>query len=115
VSGTFQSTPNADRIITCQVTRTLVPTLSQTSVNVRLNEPGSVYNDRVNPLDVSIARSFRTAVGAKTLDIRPELGIYNMLNANPVLAQLNVYGATLGNVTSIVNPRVFRLGLTVKF
>ena len=37
----------------------ILPTLTQTSVNVRLNEPGSLYNDRVNQLDVTLSKSFR--------------------------------------------------------
>src|SRR4029077_16490754 len=52
LSGTFQGIPATERVITYQVTRTQIPTLSQTSVNVRLNEPGSEYNDRVNQFDL---------------------------------------------------------------
>jgi hypothetical protein len=37
------------------------------------------------------------------------------LNANPVLSQLTVWGPTLGNVTTILNPRAVRLGLTIQF
>ena len=111
LSGTFQSQPGSDRGIIYQVTRTQVPTLTQTSVNVRLNEPGSEFNDRVNQLDLSIARSFR----ASGIDIRPELGLFNVLNANPVLTQVNTYGPALGNVSSVLAPRLVRLGLTMRF
>ena len=41
LSGSFQSSPGTERSITYQVTRTQLPTLVQTSVNVRLNEPGT--------------------------------------------------------------------------
>ena len=51
VSATIQSSPGTERSITYQVTRTQIPTLTQTSVNVRLNEPGTEHNDRVNQLD----------------------------------------------------------------
>jgi hypothetical protein len=115
LSGTLQSTPNSERIITYQVTRALIPTLTQTSVNVRLNEPGSVYNDRVNQLDLNLTKSLRVNVRNAKVEFRPELALYNVFNANPVLAQLNVYGPTLNNVSSILGPRLLRLGLTVKF
>ena len=49
------------------------------------------------------------------MDVRPELSIFNMLNANPVIVQVNTYGPSLGNVTTILNPRVLRLGVNVRF
>ena len=50
-----------------------------------------------------------------SVDIRPELSVFNVFNANPVLAQVNTYGPSLGSVTTILNPRVLRLGLNMKF
>jgi len=111
LSGNFQSTPGAERFITYQVTRAQLPTLVQTSVLARLNEPGTLYNDRVNQLDFAITKSFR----ASRAEIRPEVGLFNMLNANPVTAQINSYGPALNNATQILAPRLIRLGLTVKF
>src|SRR5262249_45550550 len=57
LSGTLQHIPGSERVITYQVTRTQVPTLTAASVNVRLNEPGTEYNDTVNQLDFSISKS----------------------------------------------------------
>jgi hypothetical protein len=111
LGANFQSQPGTERIINYAVVRSILPTLTQTSVNIRLNEPGSTYNDRVNQLDVTLSKSFR----GRGLELRPELSLFNMLNANPVLAQINTYGPSLGNVTTILNPRVLRLGLNVKF
>jgi hypothetical protein len=111
VSGSFQSQPGAERIITYQVTRAQLPTLVQTSVLARLNEPGSMYNDRVNQLDFAISKSFRVG----RTDLRPEIDLFNMLNANPVTAQINSYGPTLNNATAILPPRLVRFGFTVKF
>jgi hypothetical protein len=110
-SGTFQHTPGADRGINYQVTRTLIPTLSQTSVNVRLNEPGSEFNDSINQVDLSITRGFRKG----GIEARPELALFNLFNVNPVRTQNNTFGPSIGNVTAILNPRVLRLGLIVKF
>jgi hypothetical protein len=115
VSGMFQSTPTAFLPMTYLVTRAIAPGLTQPSVSVPLAEPGSQYNDRVNQLDITFARVFKAAMGGHTLRVRPELALYNALNANPVLSQLTVYGPTLGNVSSILNPRVMRVGVTVQF
>ncbi len=111
VSGTFSNTPGSERGIAYQVTRTLVPTLTQTSVNVRLNEPGTEFNDTVTQLNLTVAKSFRRG----NIDIRPEVAAFNALNANPVLSQVNTYGPSLGRVNAILNPRLVRLGLAVKF
>ena len=86
VSATIQSTPGTERSITYQVTRTQIPTLTQPSVNVRLNEPGSEFNDRVNQLDMSITRPFRSG----RFVFRPELSLFNAFNANPVHADQHV-------------------------
>jgi hypothetical protein len=111
LSGVFQSVPGSERIITYQVSRTLLPALVQPSVNVRLNEPGTEYNDRINQLDFTISRSFRT----RTVDVRPEIAIFNLLNVNAVTAQTNAFGPNLGRVTSVLNARLVRVGVSAKF
>jgi hypothetical protein len=111
VSGTLQSQPGSDRGISYQVTRTLIPTLTQAQVVVRLNEPGSEFNDRVNQLDFNFSRSFRT----RGVEIRPEVSLFNAFNANPVLSQVNTFGPALNNAVTILSPRLARLGLTMRF
>jgi hypothetical protein len=111
VSGVFKSQPGGERSINYQVTRTLLPQLTQASVTVRLNEPGSEFNDRLNQLDLTIARNIRSG----RLVIRPELAMFNALNAAPVLTQTNVFGPNLGQVTGILNARLLRVGMLVKF
>jgi hypothetical protein len=112
VGANFQSSPGGDRGITYQVTRTLVPTLTQTSVNVRLNDPNTLFNDRIKQLDVTISRTFR--VNGR-VQIRPEAGLFNLLNANPVLSVTNTFGPAFDRVNSILDPRLVRLGLTARF
>ena len=112
VGANFQSSLGGERSITYQVTRTLIPTLTQTSVNVRLNDPGSLFNDRINQLDVTISRTFRVK---GNVQVRPEAGLFNLLNANPVLGITNTFGPALDRVNSILDPRLVRLGLTVRF
>lgn len=111
VSANFQSVPGTERIITYQVNRQILPALVPSSVNIRLNEPGTAYNDRVNQLDFSLAKSIRS----RGVELRPELTLFNALNANPVLTQTNTFGATLNNAVTIQSPRLIRFGATVKF
>jgi hypothetical protein len=112
LSGTFQHTPAAERIITYQVTRTQLPSLVAASVNIRLNEPGSIFNDTVNQLDFSLMKNFRVG---RSMDVRPDVSLFNLFNANPVLTQTNTYGQALGNALTILPPRMVRLGLMVRF
>ena len=80
-------------------------------MNVRLNEPGTVYNDRVNQLDFTFARSFKSG----SFDFRPEVAFFNVLNVNPVTSVVNVWGTSLNNVNAVLNPRLIRFGVTAKF
>ena len=111
VSASYQSTPGTERTITYQVTRTQVPLMVQSSQNIRLSEPGSTYNDRVNQLDVNLTKSIKV----NGVDLRPELGLFNLLNGSAVLNQVNAFGPTLDRVNTILSPRLVRLGVTLKF
>jgi carboxypeptidase family protein len=110
-SASFQSTPGTERNITYQVTRAQVPLMTQSSQNIRLNEPGSLFNDRVNQLDVNLTKSIRI----NGVDLRPELGMFNLLNGSAVLSQVNAFGPTLDRVNTILSPRLLRIGVTMKF
>ena len=44
--------------------------------------------------------------------VRPELAIFNALNADPVLTQTNTFGPSLGNAITVLNPRMLRLDST---
>jgi carboxypeptidase family protein len=111
LSANFQSLPGAERIVNYSVVKTILPTLTQTSVSVRLNAPGSLYYPTLNQLDVTLSKSFKT----RGLSLRPELSLFNLFNANPVLTANNIYGPSLNNAITILSPRVARLGVTVKF
>src|SRR6185503_19726865 len=74
LSGLFQSTPGTqsardggnvgkDIAENYSVGRAIAPGLTQTTVNVRLNEPGSVFLDRVNQVDFAISRDFQVGKG----------------------------------------------------
>ncbi len=111
LGGMFQSRPGSERIINYSVTRAILPTLTQTTVNVRLNEPGSAYNDRVNQLDINLSRAFQSGRGR----VRPELALFNVLNTSSVVTQINAFGPRLGNAVTILNPRMLRLSVIVDF
>jgi hypothetical protein len=47
--------------------------------------------------------------------VRPQLTLFNAFNANPATAVINVYGSSLDNISTVLNPRLLQLGVTVKF
>jgi hypothetical protein len=110
-SAVMQSIPGSARQLTYVVTRAVLPTLTQASVTARLNQPNTLFLDTVNQLDLSFSKSIR----ASGLEFRPEVSIFNALNANPVTAQTNAFGPNLDRVTAILPPRLVRLGITVRF
>ena len=110
-SAVVQSIPGGMRQLTYLVTRAQLPTLTQASVTARLNQPNTLFLDTVNQLDLSFSKSVRTG----RTEIRPEVGIFNALNASAVTAQTNAYGPNLDKVTAILPARLVRLGVTIKF
>jgi len=55
----------------------------------------------------------RIAVGRSRLE--GTLDVFNLLNANHVLAQNEAIGSTLGRPSRILTPRIVRLGVTARF
>ena len=76
-----------------------------------LNEPGSLYYDRITQLDVTIAKVFR----AGSWRITPDISLFNILNANPIYSQQTTYGPTLGNPLRILEGRLIRFGVQARF
>ncbi len=111
VGAVFQSVAGAERALLYPVDRTILPTLVQPSVNVRLNEPGTEYEDRVYQLDVNLGKTFRVA----NLRVAPQVELFNIFNANPVTTQVNTYGSSLGRPLTVLAPRLVRLGVQLNF
>ena len=116
VSGSFQSLPgvqssrdggNVGKDIneTYSVGRAIAPGLTQTTVNVRLNEPGSVFLDRVNQVDFAISRDFQ--IGRAR--VRPQIDIFNALNNNAITQVNTTFGPSLLLPVSVLNPRLVRV------
>jgi hypothetical protein len=111
LSGILQSTLGSEFIVQYRVDRTVVPTLTQSFVNVRLNEPGSQYLDRINQLDFSASKIFKV----RNVQVSPQLDLFNALNAAPVLTANTTFGSSLGNVLSVLNARLIRVGVQMRF
>jgi hypothetical protein len=114
-SGVFQSTAgdviNQTYLVTATNFRAITGVaMGQASVNLRLNEPGSLYLDRVNQLDFTIAK----AITIRQLRLTPELSLFNMLNANPIVSVTTAY-PSVGTPLRILDARLIRFGVTARF
>lgn len=131
VSGTFQSYPGDARNSTVDGTIAAVDpslrvnwnvsqatfkaltgaTLTQSSVNVPLNGPGTKLLDRQNQLDVRLKRTF--TLGKVSLEAQADA--YNALNTGVVLTRVQTFGSALDRPASILQGRLIRLGIQAKF
>jgi hypothetical protein len=116
LSGVFQSTAgdrvNQTYLVTAATFRNITGVaMGQTSASLRLSEPGSVYLDRVNQLDFTLAKTLTV----RHVRVTPELSLFNLMNANPIVSQVAAFGPALGNPLRILEGRLVRFGVQVRF
>ena len=81
------------------------------TVSVPLIKPGTVFGERLHHIDFRITKTF--AVGRGRL--RPQVDVYNLTNANPVLNQNNTFGTNWLRPTAILPGRLVKFGVQVDF
>ena len=81
------------------------------SVTVNLIEPGTEYSERWNQLDLDGRKTFKVSKSTVAL----QLSLYNVLNANTILTQNQNFGAALGQPQTILQGRMLRASLQMKF
>ena len=86
-------------------------TLTQTSVTVKLLQPGTTYTPRVTQIDLRLTK--RVQIGRYRLEGR--IDAFNVLNASPVTAYTQTHGANYLKVTDILSGRVIAAGGTFSF
>ena len=86
-------------------------TLTQSSVNVPLNAPGTKFLERQNQLDMRITRNFKL----RGVTLQAQADAYNALNTGVVLNAVQTYGTALDRPASILQGRLFRFGMQAKF
>jgi hypothetical protein len=127
LSGTFRSEQGAPLAANLVVTNaTLLPILNRNlstgangNITVNLIEPGTLYGDRLNELDIRIAKILRFG------RTRTNVGfdIYNVLNANPTLTYNAAYSfnpalttqAPWPRPTGVLTPRFAKISAQIDF
>jgi hypothetical protein len=77
------------------------------NVTVNLVTPGSMYGDRINLLDLRVAKTFRTGRWRTTLGV----DVFNLFNSSAVLTYNNSYvpGGPWLQPLTVLTPRFVRL------
>jgi hypothetical protein len=117
VAATLQSTPGpiiaANRVYSsAEVQTSLGRPLSAGAANVTINmlNPGDIFGDRVNQLDLRVGKTLRFAQRRVAIN----LDIYNALNANPVMQENAVY-TVWRTPLRIMDARLFKISGQLDF
>jgi hypothetical protein len=118
LSGTFQSNPGPSRSVNyrftaAEIRQTLGRSLASgaSGLNINLVAPWEIVGDRINQLDFRVAKILRFGRTRTML----ALDLYNALNANPVLNEIQTYGSAWRNPTSVMDARFIRLSAQIDF
>jgi hypothetical protein len=117
VSGSFQSIPGpplaANLVVpNATVRQSLGRDLSGGAQNITVNivDPGSMYGDRLNQLDVRVSKLLNWGRRRTSLN----LDVYNAMNSNAVQTESNVY-STWRRPQSILVPRFAKISAQFDF
>jgi hypothetical protein len=118
VSGSFQSYPGREIAANARFNNVAVsPSLGRnlaggaSNVTVNLVEPDSLYNERLNQLDVRFGKVIRVAGARASIN----LDVYNLLNKDTITGQNNNFGAVWMRPSSIILARFAQVSATFDF
>ena len=119
-SATFQSLPGPQ--ITASYTATnaqIAPSLGRNLASgaagtamVPLVAPGTMFGDRLNQVDFRVSKTF-TLPGSRR--VQALVDVYNLFNANPVLALNTTFGPQWQRPTQILQGRLLKFGFQMDF
>jgi hypothetical protein len=126
VSGTFLSRPGIERALNVAVPTSVIAAslgrpvagVAGTTVTINFLNPGELFGDRVNEVDVKVAKVVRL------MGVRATAGfeVFNVMNWSSILSYNSTWtlttavpGATWGQPTAIQPPRYARFSLQVDF
>ncbi|HXD73177.1 MAG TPA: hypothetical protein VN628_05560, partial [Vicinamibacterales bacterium] len=111
-AATIQSLPGPQIAATYSVTSALVSglgrNLSAGNATVDLIAPGTMYGDRLNQLDFRLSKIFRFSGSRR---IQGNVDLYNLFNADPVLALNNTYGTAWQRPLQILQGRLLKFSV----
>jgi hypothetical protein len=124
VSGVYQNLPGTPILANAVFTNAqIAPSLGRNlaacgaaavcnaTVTIALIPNTSVFEDRVNQVDIRLARNFRFGRVRAT----PALDLYNLFNTSAILARNNTLGAAWGTPLRFMDGRLAKIGVQLEF
>jgi hypothetical protein len=101
-------------IAPCRPGELVIPGMTEAQLLLPLKPGGQELLDRINQLDLSLAKWFEVGSGRR---VQLQVDLFNALNSNAVTGwrSVNFGTAAYSQVSSILNPRVLRLGAQLKW
>ena len=118
-SASFSSTPGPSISANYNATNgdispTLGRNLSGNAANVTVANiiaPLTQYEKRIQQFDVRLIKNFRI----QQMRLQGTFDVYNVFNRADVLSEVTQYGATWRNPTSLLDARIFKVGVQMTF
>jgi hypothetical protein len=124
-AGTYQNNPPIALLASLVATNAqIVPSLGRnlSSCGTRvpctgtaifdLITPSSVYEEpRIQQTDIRLSRNFQW----KTWRVQPQFDLFNVFNENSILAINPRYGTAWRNATTVLGPRLYKVGVKIDF
>jgi hypothetical protein len=112
IGAVLQSFGGLERVVTWQPPANLFPNGQRTqSQTLILTEPGSLFGERWDQLDVNFKKNIRYGNKVHTF----QLDIFNVFNNNSIRTMNDTVGTSLGQVTAIMPGRFPRIGYQFKW
>ncbi|HEY7172444.1 MAG TPA: carboxypeptidase regulatory-like domain-containing protein [Vicinamibacterales bacterium] len=119
VSAVYQNIPGipvtaSTVFTTADVARSLGRPLSGNVANVTVDviAPQTVFEDRINQLDMRFTKRFRLGGGVR---LDANLDLYNVINGSSILATNGRYGSSWLTPTQVLGGRLFKFGAQLNF
>jgi hypothetical protein len=113
VGAVLQSYPGLERVVTWQPAANLYPSGQRTQAQtIVLNEPGSLFSERWNQLDINIKKNIH--YGHNKVHTF-QFDVFNVFNANAIRTMTDAVGTSLGQVTAILPGRFPRIAYQFKW
>jgi hypothetical protein len=112
LSGNMQHFAGKPEAETYVITRTLVPSLTNTSLSIPLKRFGDSSLPNTNITDFGVSREFRLH---ETARFSPNLEFFNVFNSGAVQGRITDRSGAYHRVTSVLRGRMIRAGFNVNF
>ena len=89
----------------------VIPNLTPASLVLDLVAPGQAYYDRQTQLDAGLRKIFRF----RKYQFSGQVDVFNVLNVSYVKNQNTTFGSSLGQPLDVLNPRLLRLAMQMRF